>query len=440
MAQPAERLVIHEQVCEGCGDCAKKSNCASLERVQTWAGEKMRIHQSSCNADLTCAFGDCPSFLSLPAARALPGSTARRGPPAVPDPSHPEPAWPYRILMPGIGGTGVVTVNAILATAALRDGLAATTLDQTGLAQKGGAVTSHLTLSRERIATTARIVHPDAVLAFDPAGAPGECRIVVKNSAIPGGLSIDASRIAQEYLGNHLLANILLMGYAWQAGLIPISRRSIEESIRLNGVEVEANLDAFHWGRASFVEPPSFARETAEFDPVAELTAFQDSTYARTYSEFVAATPEAVREIVARHLYRLMAYKDEYEVARLLTKSEYKGAAYHLHPPFLRALGFERKMKFGPWFRPILKALALFKFLRGTPFDPFGYARHRREERALVSWYKDLVRRTQGSPDAGRIADLPTQIRGYGEIKSQSIHRVRKLAEEACAREPVQVS
>jgi indolepyruvate ferredoxin oxidoreductase len=431
--EPEERLYIHPEVCEGCGDCLTKSNCASLQWTATALGEKMQIHQSSCNKDYTCAFGDCPSFVTR---REKPGERKARPAPAAPPVADPRfVSWAgdtWRIVMPGVGGTGVVTVNAILATAAVMDGLWTATLDQTGLAQKGGAVTSHLTLAREPVAAPVKITRPDVVLAFDPAGAAPEWPLVVRNTPAPGPLALDAARLSEELFANHLLANMLLTGYAWQAGLIPISRASIEQAIRWNGVAVEKNLQAFAWGRACFAGhvPGEPQKAPESMDYAAALTAYQSEAYAREFEEFVAGVPAGLRETVSLHLYRLMAYKDEYEVARLLTQPGYEGVSYNLHPPFLRALGLKRKIRLGPWFRPALRMLASMKFLRGTPLDLFGYAAHRREERALIGWYKDLVRAAAGHPRAAELVAIPASIRGYDEIKSRAIAAAKRQAAE----------
>ncbi len=442
MATPTRRLAIHPDVCEGCGDCVRQSNCASLVKIDTWAGEKMQIHQSSCNLDYTCALGDCPSFLTFDG---VSQPQTRRTPPPPPT-AIPAPREtvsldrPWRITMPGIGGTGVVTINAILATAAQRDGLFVTTLDQTGLAQKGGAVTSHLTLAREPLAVAARIAQADVALGFDPAGVDPSARFAVLNTPLPGSLHLDAAYWAEQLVGGHVYVNMLLTGFAWQAGLIPISLPSIEESIRLNGIKVEQNLAAFAWGRACFVEPPAKAAPGRAFDPIAQLTAYQNPAYAARYRELVERTPAAIRPVVEKQLYRLMAYKDEYEVARLLTQPGYENAGYQLHPPLLRALGWRRKIHFGPWFRPLLQALAAMKVLRGTPWDPFGYTRHRREERGLIRWYEQLIDRYAHHPRAVEILGAAADIRGYDEIKSRSIAAVKRQVEELCAQSsPVSV-
>lgn len=435
LATPAKRLIIHEEVCEGCSDCRVQSNCASLQTVQTAKGEKMRIHQSSCNLDYTCALGDCPSFLTVQKDPENKREGQLKPPPAVPDPARIVELGnePYRIIMPGIGGTGVVTINAILATAAVMDGISVVALDQTGLAQKGGAVTSHLTLSRAPLEIAAKILSADVALGFDAAGVDDSARIKVLNSTIPGSLSIDAGRLAEELTGSHVFVNMFLTGFAWQAGLIPISLESLERAIRLNAVQVEGNLAAFAWGRAHYDKPPDATPDgVAPLDYQSELTAYQDADYARQHAEFVARMPTALRDVVARNLYKLMAYKDEYEVARMLTKPGYEGVTYNLHPPLLRSLGLKRKIQLGPWFRPFLKFLAGMKTLRGGTFDVFGRSRHRREERELIGWYRSLMESNLNHPAIAELANLPDAIRGYDEIKSRSIAVARERAQQLC--------
>jgi indolepyruvate ferredoxin oxidoreductase len=494
-AEPTTRLVINERVCEGCGDCVKQSNCMSLQPVDTPFGQKMSIHQSSCNKDYTCALGDCPAFVTVEIA---PGTGLPKPKlPTLPATQVPEPDsiapldQPYRIVSPGIGGTGVITIHAVLATAAWIEGLHALTLDQTGLAQKGGAVVSHLTLSRQPIALAAKVNsgNADLILGFDllgvaAAGAfktldPSRTRAVINSRVTPPSEAIrkrltllgeestarkieeqtresaffDATRLGEELFGSHLAVNVFLLGYAWQAGWIPLRRESIEEAIRLNGAEADRNLQAFLWGRRHRVDPvtPASKGVKAPADFIAEfwaeLHAYQGRAYADQWRAFVDAQPEAIRETVAAGLFKLMAYKDEYEVARLLTEGSFESGlnqqfeavrwhGYQLHPPILRALGWKRKIAFGPWMRPWLKLLAAGKFLRGTPFDLFGYARHRREERELIGWYRDLV--TQLAPDVNKdtaseiraILSAPDQIRGYDEIKSRSIAQAKRFTSE----------
>jgi indolepyruvate ferredoxin oxidoreductase len=443
------------------------------------------------------------------------GTGLKRMPlPELPALDIPEPArkvrleGPYHILMPGIGGTGVVTVNALLATAALLEGKHAATLDQTGMAQKGGAVVSHLTLSPRPLETSNRISYAatDLLLGFDVMGAAGRGNLrradpdrtvaVVNSHEVPTGetvrkglvvlsadgrfrdaingftraaqnIFVDASMLAEELFGGHLYTNIFLLGVAYQAGYIPLASASIEQAIRLNGVAVARNLEAFHWGR-KYVEDPAaaraFARDEKPQSPpgleeliehrVRELTLYQNAAYARQYRAFVEEVRRAEQQAapastqlaaaVARHLYKLMAYKDEYEVARLLTDPSFEQQVrrtfekpgkivYHLHPPLLRSLGLKGKLSLGPWFRPILKLLAAGKRLRGTALDPFGYAAVRREERRLIGWYRDTLRSMLAGlaahlPLALEVATLPDQIRGYENVKLESAQRARQAA------------
>jgi indolepyruvate ferredoxin oxidoreductase len=498
MAEPTLRLVINEEVCEGCGDCVKQSNCMSLIPVATLLGQKMRIHQSSCNKDYSCALGDCPSFVSV---HLKPGTGLKKKalPPLdalgdLPEPRLIPAGDGYRVLAPGIGGTGVVTINALLATAAWIDGLHVATLDQTGTSQKGGAVVSHILLSEQPIEAPAKVnaANADLILGFDLLGvvapenlktaAAGKTVVVLNTDIAPTidsirsrtilagpehavdllntvtkrghNIFVDANRLAEGLFGSHMMVNIFLTGVAWQGGLIPVSLEAIEQAIELNGVDMERNRLAFTWGRiyytdAAWVEQqlvPQRDSVTPPFDRVAELTAYQNESYARSYSDFLARIDNAeLREVVARYLYKLMAYKDEYEVARLLTRPEFEqrvremwesveSISYNLHPPLLRNWGAKNKLKFGPWFRTPLMLLKRLKFLRGTAFDIFGLSAHRREERQLIAWYRDLIEQLlphvtfTNLPQALEIAALPDQIRGYEHIKEESIAKVRQEA------------
>ena len=498
LEEPTLRLVIDERVCEGCGDCVRQSNCVSLYPVATPFGPKTRIHQSSCNKDYSCALGDCPSFVTV---NLKPGTGLRPTRlPQLPAAEVPEPARKvragegYAILAPGIGGTGVVTINALLATAAWIEGLCSITLDQTGLAQKGGAVVSSIILSEKPIEAAAKIGYgnADLLLGFDLLGAasaenlkrahPDRTTAVVNTAEIPTGdivrgkafsagsagpvdlinaytrrghnIFVDATRLAEGLFASHMAVNIFLLGVAYQAGLLPIHAASVEEAIRLNQVGAERNLQAFLWGRKYYqdahavealLDPPQ-AKESQP-DLVQELERYQNRAYAAAYEQFLreveAARPE-IKDTVARHLFKLMAYKDEYEVARLLTRpgfeeqvrgmwDQVESIGFNLHPPLLRALGLKKKLQLGAWFRIPLKLLAALKFLRGTPFDPFGYAEIRRQERSLPDWYRALIReclRSDNLPLAQEIAALPDQIRGYENIKLESIRNVKALAEE----------
>ena len=496
--EPTRRLMINQEVCEGCGDCVAQSNCMSLQPVQTPLGEKMSIHQSSCNKDYTCALGDCPSFVmvEVKAGTGLP----KRQLPKVTDLPAPRDmvkvgAGGYRILSPGIGGTGVITINALLATAAVLDGLEVSTLDQTGLAQKGGAVVSHLTLSHHAWRGAGRINtgNADLILGFDSLGAAAadnlKCADATRTAAVinthvvptsesirqrwamPGAqrnidlvaqvtrrernVYVDATRIAETLFGSHLAVNVFLLGVAWQAGLMPLTLEAIEESIRLNGVDAKRNLEALRWGRLYYCDAarveaevqPGLAAVASKVDYFARLTAYQNEAYAQRWKDFVEAQPAGMREVVGRYLYKLMAYKDEYEVARLLTAPEFLAGVegtfsaplwhgFILHPPILRAFGYAKKINLGPWATGPMRLMAKLKFLRGGAWDVFGYARHRREERETIVWYRGWVERCAQSWSAENetatveLLSLVDQIRGYGEIKSVSMARVKRLVEE----------
>ena len=509
LPRPERLLVINEEVCEGCGDCVAKSNCLSLHPVETEYGPKTRIHQSSCNADYSCLLGDCPSFVSV---EVEPGTGLRRKKlPPLPEIEVPEPAAKvavgdsYEILIPGIGGTGVVTVNALLATAALLDGLHVATLDQTGLSQKGGAVVSGILIGPGplELANKSSYGSVNLLLACDlvTAAAPDNLRrcdpartIAVVNSAeIPTAHSVrrglvhfgapltgqiqqatrsranrfvDASRAAETLFASHLPANIVLLGVAYQAGYIPLTAASIERAITLNGVEVDQNLAAFRWGRKLCLEPeaadPAPPAQPPSLDELIErrsrdLTAYQDVRYAARYRERVERVRRReaqvrpgsgdLAEAAARYLYKLMAYKDEYEVARLLAKPSFTAYAtglfeapermgFHLHPPLLRALGWKRKIEVGAWARPLLGALAGLRRLRGTPLDPFGYAAGRRRERALIAWYEQVLDtlldglRADNHELAVRIASSPDAIRGYEQVKLRSAAQTEQQVAE----------
>jgi len=511
-AEPTMRLMIHDEVCEGCGDCVKQSNCMSLTPIHTDRGQKIRIHQSSCNKDYSCALGDCPSFVTV---NIKEGTGLRRRPiPQLPSTEVPLPREiapigdGYRIIMPGIGGTGVVTINALLATAAWIDGLYVATLDQTGSAQKGGAVVSHLLLSRRPVEAPNRINigNADVILGFDLLGvassenikfaSPERTAAVLNTNLTPTidvirsrapligpermleqinsvtrrgrNIVVDGNRLAEGLFGSHMAVNLFMVGVAYQGGLIPLSLEAIEQAVRLNEVDVEKNLQVFEWGRKYYHDAKSVEailsgpspQTKAPFDRLAELTAYQNAEYAQQYSDFVsevARKAPALEETVARYLYKLMAYKDEYEVARLLTKPEFEqqiretwaeveSVSYNLHPPLLRRFGAKKKLKLGAWFRTPLQVLASLKSLRGGPFDIFGYSAHRRQERALIGWYRDLITQVmdrlseENVARALEIATLPDQIRGYERIKEENIARVKQLAEEKVAELRIQTA
>jgi indolepyruvate ferredoxin oxidoreductase len=526
LPDPEMRVFINEAVCEGCGDCGVKSNCLSVHPVETEFGRKTQIHQSSCNKDYSCLQGDCPSFLTV-VPLVDPGKKERRVfkvERALPEPELKVPG-DANIFMMGIGGTGVVTVNQILGTAALLDGKHVRGLDQTGLSQKGGPVVSHLKIFDRTADVSNKIAagSADCYLGFDILVAtspqnldharPDRTIAVVSTSQVPTGamvtstsvefpetnglitsinrvtrkdenLYLDALGLAETLFDDHMAANMIVLGAAWQVGALPVSAEAIEEAIVLNGVSVPMNSHAFRAGRLLVADPawvrtvtrrrlgavetaPELSAEarklvdavgaTGELQRlleirVPELIAYQSAAYAREYVHFVqrvreseaAAAPGESRlsEAVARHLFKLMAYKDEYEVARLhldadiarALAAEFPGGVrlhYNLHPPLFRALGLTRKIKLGTWFDRIFRVLVGMKALRGTWLDPFGFAAVRRVERQLPGEYRALVEKALVglSPEsyerAVKLASLPDLIRGYEEIKLRNVQRFR---------------
>ncbi|TNC26938.1 indolepyruvate ferredoxin oxidoreductase family protein [Amycolatopsis alkalitolerans] len=495
---PETKVVINERVCEGCGDCGTKSNCLSVRPVATEFGRKTRIHQSSCNLDYSCLAGDCPSFLTV-----VPGGERPR--PHLPEPGEiPEPrrkTGDFTVRITGVGGTGVVTVAQILAAAAVIDGRYVRMLDQTGLAQKGGAVVSDLKITDQPVEQAAKLglgecdlyLACDALVGADPGQLAvtdrGRTTAVVSTTEVPTGRMIidpdvsfpaqdgiratiddatarafyfDARGLAETLLDDDQFANILHLGAAYQAGALGVSAASIEEAVRLNGTAVEANLRAFRHGRQIVAAPPEPEVPGTGLDRLLEirvpdLTEYQDERYAREYAEFVEQVRRqdpVVAEAVARNLYKLMAYKDEYEVARLSLDPKLTddiearfgtGAkvSYRLHPPVLRALGLRRKISLGPWFRPVFRMLRAMRRLRGTKLDAFGYARVRRVERALIGEYRDAVSRAlaaaPGDPAVLELAELPDLIRGYEEIKLANVARYRERQANLLARFDVDI-
>ena len=524
---PPKRVVINDLVCEGCGDCGVKSNCVSVQPLMTEWGRKRTIDQSSCNKDYSCLKGFCPSFVTVHGAKLKRGEGVAEPTdwPALPAPSLPLTNHPYGIIVTGIGGTGIVTIGAIVGMAAHLEGKGAGVIDMAGLAQKGGAVYSHI-----RIANTPEEIHAirvaaagaDLVLGGDSvvvgnkkvlsAIKPGHTRVVVNTAEfLPGDFTrnadyslpterlkraitaaagpgqshfVDASRLATALLGNSIGSNMFMLGYAYQAGALPLSAEAIEKAIEMNGEAVAMNVAAFRYGRRAAVDPaavealvkptPELANDSLKLSQsfaetvdrrVAFLTAYQSARYARRYRGWVekvrvaeankAPGQCALTESVARYLFKLMAYKDEYEVARLYTdtsflervRSTFDGdnlrVEFHLAPPLLARrdplTGEPKKMSFGPWLIGVLRVLAKFKFLRGTPFNPFGYSAERKTERSLVADYEKLLgeivdRLTPGNhPVAVELASIPEKIRGFGPVKER--HLTAAKAEEAALRE-----
>ena len=530
LPEPARRLVINEAVCEGCGDCGIKSNCLSLHPVETEFGRKTKIHQGSCNKDYSCLLGDCPAFLSVTTVGAPVAPVVKTRKPwqellerDFPDPV-PRVGPACNLYMAGIGGTGVVTVNQIVGTAALLDGKQVSGLDQTGLSQKGGPVISHLKISTTAHDASNKVAagEADCYLGFDVLVAtqpenlkcarPDKTIAVVSLSQVPTGPMVvstdlrfpqtaglvaaindvtrqeenifaDSVGLSEALFDTHMAANILLLGAAYQAGAIPVSATAIEQAIRLNGVSVEMNIQAFRAGRLNVVDrdalervtrprpapsapPPAVSRAAQVLIDAAgasgelrrlleirvpELIDYQSTATARAYVDMVTrvcaaeqrAMPGETRlsEAVARYLFKLMAYKDEYEVARLHLKMNHAALAegfpgrvkihYHLQPHFLRSLGIKKKIKLGSGFNAVFRLLAGARRLRGSVIDPFGYTSVRRTERALIGEYTSLLAgilpglASENYELAVKLANLPELIRGYAAIKLRSVERFR---------------
>ncbi|GAA0240121.1 indolepyruvate ferredoxin oxidoreductase family protein [Cryptosporangium japonicum] len=515
---PAERVVINERVCEGCGDCGEASTCLSVQPVDTEFGRKTHIHQASCNSDFSCLKGDCPSFLLVE-----PGTVKPRAVPdlpvALPEPERRFGGDDVLLRMPGIGGTGVVTASQILQMAAHLDGAHAAGLEQTGLAQKGGPVVSDVRLSKTPLTGALRASRGtvDVLVGFDLLGAAAQSNldtaraghtIAVLNTAIvptadmvtgrvvlpdspadaleriasvtrsEANLHVDALGLAEALFADHMPANMLLLGAAYQHGCLPVSAEAIEAAIRLNGSAVEKTLAAFRWGRASVVDRdavlaaltttrPAAAPKATSLDDVltirvADLTRYQDAGYARRYADDVrritaaavaragAEAGERVGLAYARGLHRFMAYKDEYEVARLhldTVEQARRDAEFGadadvsvlLHPPVLRALGMNRKIRLRRTARPAFRALRAARRLRGTSLDVFGYAHVRRVERELVGEYRSAVHEAVRHLDAGNadqvvgLADLADVVRGYEDIKLARVAEFRAELRTALA-------
>jgi len=570
LPDPARRVVINSLVCEGCGDCGAKSFCVSVLPKETEYGRKREIDQSNCNKDFSCVEGFCPSFVTVHGGTLRKGKKARAAerladlpPPTV----RSDLSRPWNILITGVGGTGVVTIGALLGMAGHLEGKGATVLDQTGLAQKGGAVTTHVRIAR----------HPDDIHAVRIAAGEADlvrgCDMVVVNDywvlskirperstvvmntyeAMPGTFTtrpdlefpsadiiqavrtalggqaptlVAATELATALLGDAIATNLFMLGYAWQQGLVPVSLQALMRAIELNGAAVEMNKTAFAWGRLAAIDLPAvieaagivvnppaastphalpllpatandagesgltpFAADLRSSDALrhvpaqagadttfhaalddsrlsrsleeiiarreAYLTSYQNRRYAQRYRALVDRTrasesarvpgSTALSEAVARYFFKLMAYKDEYEVARLYTHSDFRKTLaaqfegdykvhVHLAPPLLakkNAQGQLQKRPYGPWVFTAFRLLAKLRVLRGTPLDVFGYTAERRSERALIREYERTITRLLDRLDADNlalavaIASLPEQIRGFGHVKEAHLHKAR---------------
>ncbi|MDO5086746.1 MAG: indolepyruvate ferredoxin oxidoreductase family protein [Comamonadaceae bacterium] len=519
---PAVRVLINEAVCEGCGDCGVQSNCISVEPLETELGRKRAINQSTCNKDLSCLRGFCPSFVTVEGGQLRKKAKGAAGQPqdlgALPEPGLPALAarQPWGIVVAGVGGTGVITIGQLLGVAAHLEGKGIVTQDAAGLAQKGGATWSHVLIGATQddiLTTRVGTAAADLVLACDPVVAvnpetlarvrEGRTHVALNSHGSPtaafvrnanwqnpasacaeqmaravgaAGLgAFDADGAAKVLMGDTLYVNPMLLGYAWQKGWIPLRHATLMRAIELNGVAVPANQAAFEWGRQAAVRPEAVAARVAQlsgqggaqviqFKPretldsliarrVELLTAYQSAGYAAQYRAFVdqvrqaesALGQTALSEAVARYLYKLMAYKDEYEVARLhadpaflqrirdMFEGDYT-LHYHMAPPLFaqrNARGELQKKKYGPRILTLFGWLARLKGLRGGALDLFGKTAERRAERALIGEYRACIEELLRGLNAGNhaqaveIARIPEQIRGYGHVKERHLKAAR---------------
>ncbi|MEO8675205.1 MAG: indolepyruvate ferredoxin oxidoreductase family protein [Casimicrobiaceae bacterium] len=508
---PAKRVFINELVCEGCGDCGVKSNCVSVAPLETEFGRKRTIDQSSCNKDFSCVNGFCPSFVTVEGGGLRKPQKAKADAiPALPEPACVATPDPYGIVVTGIGGTGVITIGALLGMAAHLEGKGCSVLDMTGMAQKNGAVVSHV-----RIANTPEDIHATRIAAGEaklilacdiltgvgyeqlakmqkgvtkalvnsalvmPAGFTRDPDLVfprgsmereIEDAVGPGDAEfLDATKLATGLMGDSIATNLFMVGYAFQRGLLPISEAAILKSIELNGAAVESNRQSFRWGRLAAVDParvsaaaipsalPESQRMSESLDEMVErrrlfLTDYQDAAYAKRYTDYVAKVrvaestkvpgATALSEAVARYYFKLLAIKDEYEVARLYTDGEFvkRVAAqfegdyklkFHLAPPVLNkpdpVSGEAKKSVYGPWMMSAFRVLARMKGLRGTALDIFGHTAERKMERALPGQYETLVDELVAAlaPHnhrlAVQLAQVPEHIRGYGHVKDRHL-------------------
>ncbi|HEY0570116.1 MAG TPA: DUF6537 domain-containing protein, partial [Enterovirga sp.] len=502
--------------------------------LETEFGRKRLIDQSSCNKDFSCVKGFCPSFVTVHGAKPRKSAPQTMGADSAGFGELPEPALPtidktFNVIVTGVGGTGVVTIGAILGMAAHLEGKGLGMIDMAGLAQKGGAVYSHVRLANRQediqsirvaagmadlvlgcdlvvtgtkkvlagisqgrtglVVNTAEVMPGDFTRNAD-FSLPAErvkraiATVAGRSDAGPGASFVDATAVATALLGNALAANMFVLGYAWQTARVPLGRAAIRRAIELNGEAVSMNLDAFEWGRRATAEPDKIAAMMAELRAptasrdlsetldeviarrVAFLTAYQNEAYAERYRSRVeqvqeaegrlAANSTALTEAVARNLFKLMAYKDEYEVARLYTDGNFAkqvAATFegdnlryeiHLAPPLLArkdpATGVPRKMSFGPWMMKAFGLLAPLKRLRGTPLDIFGYTEERRTERRLIADYEKLLGEILAGltparlPLAVGLASIPGKIRGFGHVKARHLAAAKQEEADLLAR------
>lgn len=511
LEDPPKFVMINDLVCEGCGDCSLESNCLSVEPKKTEFGTKRKINLSTCNKDYSCLNGFCPSFVTIEGAtrrrKAGAGFDVAEMARALPDPQMPALDDPYDLLVTGVGGTGVVTVGALISMAAHLEGKGSSVLDFTGFAQKFGTVLGYVRLARRPgDVHQVRIEegHADAVIGCDMvvSSAPKASahyrkgtRIVLNRAEMPtgdlvlnrdadlamdqreaviaevvgaGNLSaFDANAMAERLMGDAVFANVMMLGFAWQKGLVPVSLTALHQAIELNGVAPDRNKDAFAYGRVMAANPAKLALpEPTQPDETVQglikrrmafLTEYQDTAYARRYADRLArfaetGADENMQRAAARSLFKLMAYKDEYEVARLHSQTgfaeriaeEFEGdykVKYHLAPPMwptgrdTRGRPFKRT--FGPWMGSAFRLLARMKGLRGSWADVFSYGADRRMEVALIGWYEDLMDQVARSNltqvDKLALLAAPMDIRGYGPVKEKAADKVRAEVETRLA-------
>ncbi len=530
MVDPAIRVIINEAVCEGCGDCGVQSNCMSVEPLETELGRKRTINQSTCNKDISCVKGFCPSFITVEGGqlKKKAKTDAKSDPFAnpltlgeLPEPQLPSTARPYGMVVAGVGGTGVITIGQLLGVAAHMEGKGIVTQDAAGLAQKGGATWSHIIVAdtQNDIRTTrVGMAGADLIFGCDPLVAankesvlrmrPGKTKVALNGHSTPTAAFVknsewqnpsdqcvamitqavgaegvgvfNADAVATKLMGDSIFINPMILGYAWQKGWVPLALGSIMRAMELNNVAIEQNKIAFTWGRraahdwagverlltpAQVIAMPSKrdSVDTLVARRVELLTAYQNAAYAAEYKAFIdrvaIAGNKTLTEAVAKYLYKLMAYKDEYEVARLHTDTSFldKIAAqfegdytlnYHLAPPLIAKKndkGQLVKQKFGPAMLTGFKLLAQLKGLRGTALDIFGYSAERKMERALIGEYKASMEQVLGllnADNAGvavEIARIPEIIKGYGHVKERNVQaaRVKWASLTSQLREPV---
>ncbi|PRC94633.1 indolepyruvate ferredoxin oxidoreductase family protein [Solimicrobium silvestre] len=506
---PEKRLVINDAVCEGCGDCGVQSNCTSIVPLETEFGRKRAIDQSTCNKDYSCVKGFCPSFVTVEGGKlkkSKAGTAKQDDFPALAEPLLPSCDVAYNILLNGIGGTGVITIGALIGMAAHLEGKGVSVLDMTGMSQKNGSVTSHIRitaspgqLNAQRIATgEADLVLGCDVLttgAFDAISKmrPGRTRAVVNIDQTPIGTFaqqpdwefplqavqalimesvdgnadfIDATKLATALMGDSIATNLFMLGFAYQKGAIPISEAALLRAIELNGVAIESNKKSFLWGRRAAVDfarvekialpsQPIVLRMPESLDKliqrrVAVLTDYQNSAYAQQYQTLVTQVKQAEEKLgkgnklamaVAKSAFKLMAYKDEYEVARLYTngefadklKAQFEGdfsVKFNLAPPLFSkkdGAGHLVKAQYGSWMWQAFKVLAKFKTLRGTALDIFGYTDERKSERKLSADYQQMMLELSANLTADNLdtaialANLPEKVRGFGHVKEQAM-------------------